>query len=131
MLFNEYYSEYYACVSEIISEALAGSLTQESLIDITRRKGFAESVLTIPEKLKNGSWPLITQDYGTPLRHEPIHPVTTKAELAEAVRALRDCGRASFIDCRIHKGLSRKLPPIVFDHRQAIDAFINELNGQE
>ncbi len=59
------------------------------------------------------------------------HPVTTKAELAEAVRALRDCGRASFIDCRIHKGLSRKLPPIVFDHRQAIDAFINELNGQE
>lgn len=77
MLFNEYYSEYYACVSEIISEALAGSLTQESLIDITRRKGFAESVLTIPEKLKNGSWPLITQDYGTPLRHEPIHPVTT------------------------------------------------------
>ena len=35
----------------------------------------------------------------------------------------------SFIDCRIHKGLARKLPPIIFDHREAIDALINDLNG--
>ena len=76
MLFNEYYSEYYACVSEIISEALDGTLTQKSLIDITRRKGFAESVLTIPEHLKDETWPLITKDFGTPLRHYPIHPET-------------------------------------------------------
>ncbi len=77
MLFNEYYGEYYACVSEIISEALDGTLTQKSLIDITRRKGFAESVLTIPEHLKDETWPLITKDYGTPLHHYPIHPETT------------------------------------------------------
>ncbi|MBO5543121.1 MAG: phosphonopyruvate decarboxylase [Oscillospiraceae bacterium] len=57
------------------------------------------------------------------------HPVTTEAELIEAIEELRGCGKASFIDCRIHKGLSRKLPPIVFDHREAIDALINELNG--
>ncbi len=76
MLFNEYYSEYYACVSEIINEALDGTLTKESLIDITRRKGFAESVLTIPEHLKDETWPLITKDYGTPLHHYPIHPET-------------------------------------------------------
>lgn len=57
------------------------------------------------------------------------HPVTTETELVDAIDALKDCGRASFIDCRIHKGLSRKLPPIVFDHRQAIDAFIENLNG--
>lgn len=56
-------------------------------------------------------------------------PVTTREELATAVSALRDCGRASFIDCRIHKGLARKLPPIIFDHREAIDALIHELNG--
>ena len=37
-------------------------------------------------------------------------------------------GKAAFIDCRIHKGLSRKLPPIVFDHREAIDALIEDLN---
>ena len=56
-------------------------------------------------------------------------PVTNEAELIEAIEALKDCGRASFIDCRIHKGLTRKLPPIVFDHREYIDALIDELNG--
>lgn len=55
-------------------------------------------------------------------------PVTTEKELIEAVRTLQNCGKASFIDCRIHKGLNSKLPPIVFDHRQAIDALIEELN---
>ena len=55
--------------------------------------------------------------------------VTTEEELIEAINTLRDCGKASFIDCRIHKGLSRKLPPIIFDHRQAIDALIDDLNG--
>ena len=57
------------------------------------------------------------------------HAVTTKEELIEAIEALRDCGKASFIDCRIHKGLTRKLPPIIFDHREAIDKLIDELNG--
>ena len=55
--------------------------------------------------------------------------VETEAELIDAIERLRGCGRAAFIDCRIHKGLSRKLPPIVFDHREAIDALIEELNG--
>lgn len=52
----------------------------------------------------------------------------TEAELIEAVETLKNCGHASFIDCRIHKGLSRKLPPIIFDHRAAIDALIDDLN---
>ena len=56
------------------------------------------------------------------------HPVTTETELIDAVNVLRDCGKAAFIDCRIHKGLSRTLPPIVFDHREAIDALIDDLN---
>ena len=56
------------------------------------------------------------------------HSVTTEVELVEALDVLRDCGKASFIDCRIHKGLSRKLPPIVFDHREVIDALIDDLN---
>ena len=53
--------------------------------------------------------------------------VTMDRELVGALEELRNCGRASFIDSRIHKGLSRELPPIVFDHRNAIDAFINNL----
>ncbi|MBR3636484.1 MAG: phosphonopyruvate decarboxylase [Lachnospiraceae bacterium] len=55
--------------------------------------------------------------------------VESKEELAEAIAKLKDCGKASFIDCRIHKGLSRKLPPIVFDHREAIDNLIDDLNA--
>ena len=55
--------------------------------------------------------------------------VETEEELIEAIEVLRDCGKAGFIDCRIHKGLSRKLPPIIFDHREAIDALIKDLNG--
>lgn len=57
-------------------------------------------------------------------------PVETRKELVEAVKKLKDCGRASFIDCRIHKGLTRKLPPIVFDHRKAVDDLMEELNYQ-
>lgn len=56
------------------------------------------------------------------------HPVTTEEELVTAIERLKDCGKASFIDCRIHTGLSRKLPPIVFDHREAIDKLIDDLN---
>ena len=56
-------------------------------------------------------------------------PVTNKPELVEAIKALKDCGKASFIDIRIHKGLSGDLPALKFSHREAIDALIDELNG--
>lgn len=76
MLFSEYYGEYYACVAEILSEALEGTLTRERIREIANRMGFAESVLTIPANLSNGNWPLITLDCKTPIRHYPPHPVT-------------------------------------------------------
>lgn len=53
-----------------------------------------------------------------------------KTELVSAIHALKDCGHASFIDVRIHKGLSGKLPPLDFSHREAIDNLIKELNGE-
>lgn len=56
-------------------------------------------------------------------------PVTNKEELVEAIQALKDCGKASFIDMRIHKGLSGDLPALKFSHREAIDALIAELNS--
>ena len=54
--------------------------------------------------------------------------VESEAELVDALERLGNCGRAAFIDCRIHKGLTRKLPPILFDHREAIDALMDDLN---
>ena len=54
-------------------------------------------------------------------------PITTRDELIEAINVLKGCGKPSFIDCRIHKGLSRRLPPISFSHREAIDGLIKSL----
>lgn len=56
------------------------------------------------------------------------HAVTTREELIEGIEKLKDIDNATFIDCRIHKGLTRQLPPIVFDHRKAVDDLILDLN---
>ena len=76
MLFSEYYGAYYACVAEILSEAVEGTLTKEKIGEIAAEQGLGESVLTIPANLRNGNWPLITPDCKTPVRHLPPHPVT-------------------------------------------------------
>ena len=55
-------------------------------------------------------------------------PVASKEELTAALEVLKNAKKTAFLDVRIHKGLSRKLPPIVFDHRDAIDNLIEELN---
>ena len=55
-------------------------------------------------------------------------PVTNKEELVDAIKVLCQCGRASFIDVRIHKGIRENLPPLDFNHRQAIDSLIEKLN---
>ncbi|MBS6519846.1 MAG: phosphonopyruvate decarboxylase [Clostridiales bacterium] len=56
--------------------------------------------------------------------------VETESELIKAIGDLSNCGKAAFIDCRIHKGLNSNLPPIVFNHREAIDALIENLNDK-
>ena len=54
--------------------------------------------------------------------------VTTEEELVSALHFLSSINKASFIDVRIHKGLSGKLPPLDFDHCKAIDGLIENLN---
>ena len=76
MLFSEYYGAYFACVAEILTEAVEGTLTREKITEIAGKQGLGESVLTIPASLRNGNWPLITTDCKTPVRHIPAHPVT-------------------------------------------------------
>ena len=59
-------------------------------------------------------------------------PVTTKDELVSALASLRAAapdGRPAFLDIRIHKGLSGKLPPLDFSHRAAIDALREDLRN--
>lgn len=108
-----------------------GALTMVSKLDVPNfmhvvlNNGAHESVGGQPSAGHLLNWTAIASACG----YETVgHPVTTKKELLEAVEKLSACGKASFIDCRIHKGLSRKLPPIIFDHREAIDALITDLN---
>lgn len=77
MLFSEVYGTYYGVLTRLLEQAVAGNLTQETLLETVREKGFEESVLTIPEALKNQDWPLIAADFSTPLRHKPEMPLTT------------------------------------------------------
>lgn len=51
-----------------------------------------------------------------------------KEELISAVKQLSSRKKAGFIEVKIHKGLSGKLPPLDFSHREAIDDLISELN---
>lgn len=77
MLFSEVYGTYYNIIAEILSKAVEGTLTQKILQDTVRKMGFEETVLTIPEALQTGEWPLVTPDFRTPLQHKPTMPLTT------------------------------------------------------
>lgn len=109
-----------------------GALTMVSKVNapnflhVILNNGAHESVGGQPSAGHLLDWTKIAEACGYETMH---HPITTEAELIEAVEKLSNRGKASFIDCRIHKGLSRKLPPIIFDHRKAIDALIENLNG--
>ena len=77
MIFSEVYGTYFSVLSKILARATEGRLTQAELERIVRQEGFGESILTIPEKLTNGSWPLLRPDLTTPLDHAPSRPLTT------------------------------------------------------
>ena len=77
MIFSEIYGTYFKAVSAILSKAVDGVLTERELTRTVLENAFGESLVTIPAKLTDGSWPLITKDYGTPLQHKPQMPLTT------------------------------------------------------
>ncbi len=56
-------------------------------------------------------------------------PISDKYELIEACKQLQIRDRAGFIEVRIHKGLSKKLPPLDLSHKEAINGLMAELNG--
>lgn len=76
MLFSEVYGTYYNVLAKLLEKAVEGSLTKETMNAIIREKGFEESILTIPEALESGVWPLIKDDLSTPLEHTPTMPLT-------------------------------------------------------
>ncbi len=77
MIFSEIYGSYFKAVSAILSKAVDGVLTERELTRTVLENAFGESLVTIPAKLTDGSWPLITTDFGTPLQNKPHMPLTT------------------------------------------------------
>lgn len=75
--FNEIYGTYFNVVSSILRQAQEKQLTKDSLELFVREQAFADSCLTIPKALQDGSWPLLQKDMTTPLRHAPAMPLTT------------------------------------------------------
>ena len=77
MIFSEVYGTYFRTVSAILAKAVDGTLTEQEITRTVLENAFGESLVTIPAKLSDGSWPLLTDDFGTPLRHAPHAPLTT------------------------------------------------------
>ena len=76
MIFSEIYGSYFKTVSAILAKAAEGVLTERELSRTVMENAFGESLITIPKKLTDGSWPLLREDYGTPLDHVPRTPLT-------------------------------------------------------
>lgn len=76
MLFHEIYGSYYQVVAAVLEEAMAGDLTTEGVHAIVQEKAFAESVLTIPQALLSGEWPLLDDALHTPLQHTTRMPLS-------------------------------------------------------
>lgn len=77
MIFSEIYGTYYIILEELLSRAQTGALTRDEMEAVIRSRGFGESILTIPRKLSEGSWPLLTPGLKTPLKHRPRRPLST------------------------------------------------------
>ena len=76
MLFSEIYGTYFNTVAGILKEAVKGTLTQRRMYEIIDEKGFGESMIRIPEALSSQEWPLVSDDWSAPLKHEPAMPLT-------------------------------------------------------
>lgn len=77
MIFSEVYGSYFKAVSAILAKAADGTLTERELTRTVLENAFGESLITIPAKLTDGSWPLLTKDFSTPLQSKPRTPLTT------------------------------------------------------
>lgn len=75
-LFHELYGAYYTAVSKILSCAVEGTLTDETLHQIVKENSFQESGLAILPALRNEKWQLMGQNLNTPLQHKPTMPLT-------------------------------------------------------
>lgn len=81
MIFSELYSAYYNAVAGILKEALEKPMTQSKIRKIVEETAFAESFLTIEQKLLNGNeeegcWQLLDEEGYALVEEIPTMPLT-------------------------------------------------------
>ena len=76
MLFHEIYGSYYDATAAILRQAVAGTLTDRALTALVQKQAFSESLLSIPQGLKEERWQLLHRDLTTPIREAPTMPLT-------------------------------------------------------
>lgn len=74
-LFSELYGAYYSVVADVIALAVRGELSGERILRVIDERAFAETALTLPQSIRD-KWRLITPDYATPIKNEPLMPLT-------------------------------------------------------
>ncbi len=115
-----------ACIMHMGALTMAAKAHAPNLLHIVLNNGAHESVGGQPSAGHLVDFTAIAEACG----YRTVgKAVGTEEELRQALAELRDCGRAAFIDCRIHKGLSGKLPPLKFSHIDAVNRLMEELNG--
>lgn len=76
MIFSEVYGNYFNAVAAILEKAVNGDLTGKGLSSAVMENAFGESLMTIPAKLTDGSWPLLEKDGSTTIDFAPSMPLT-------------------------------------------------------
>lgn len=115
-----------ACIMHMGAMTMASKLNVQNFMHIVLNNGAHESVGGQPSAGHKLDFTKIAEACGYATIGKAAE---CEADLIDAINKLKNCGKASFIDCRIHKGLNSKLPPIIFDHKEAIDALIDDLNN--
>lgn len=117
-----------ACIMHMGAMTMVSKVDAPNFLHIVLNNGAHESVGGQPSAGHKLDFTKIAESCGYATVGKAVE---TEAELIDAIGKLKDCGKAAFIDCRIHKGLNSKLPPIIFDHRAAIDDLIADLNRKD
>jgi len=76
MPFSEIYGSYFNVVAAVLTEATQGCLTDKRMTELVNEKAFAESSLSIPAALKQGTWPLLDNNLTTVIQNPPTMPLS-------------------------------------------------------
>ncbi len=108
MIFSEIYGEYFNAVAKILDTAVRGELNENDIISIVGESAFGESILSLPQKIKNEKWGLLTSDLKTPIKKQTADAVDRYGK-KRWLRAVLNDSRVKLFDADI-KGLENVEP---------------------